>query len=481
MSETIQVKKQERSKAKTSVTFASRRLINSADREVEFGVLKDLMDDLEKVYDEFWSVNEEFEELVSQKAYAEHRTVNGEDVIEYRLHVQRSYEDARDVFLQQKASNEALCKSQAAGPARIALKFDIRRMGEIVKAVNENLNTTNPNVEALKLDKQELQLMLDMTCKKTSELYVVESSKSVEDLQLQSEIEEVVGQVYSQVRTINLYLHERCLSTLNKEQLNFESTSSDLCENNSLLKGTPTNEPQHSPDTFTEGQAGCSNPPSTVIAPGNMNTTAPSFMPSTGMISENQIPSVSESQTSDASVNNITVDPSLNFHYFAETHPTSVSAVQVNTSTLPQYPTLWAPSFDPPQPGDPSPSLLVQNIPHQNPFNPCYQLDTGTTSHYCYEAVPRISSAITSCQSPNNSQSHLQSQKSVNTCLSTSMSPGIITSFPQPATRPCLFPNTINNHNLPTSAQHPSTVQPGSYVGNTHTLSLNMLLFPSPL
>ena len=270
------------------------------------------------------------------------------------------------------------------------------------------------------------------------------------------------------MRTINLYLHERCLSTLNKEQLNYESTSSDLCENNSLPKDTTTSEPQHSPDTFTEGQVGCSNSPSTVIAPGNMNTTAPSFMPPTGMISENQIPSVSESQTSDASVNNITVDPSLNLHYFAETHPTSVSAVQVNTSTLPQYPTLWAPSFDPPQPGDPSPSLLVQNIPHQNPFNPCYQLDTGTTSHYCYDAVPGISSAITSYQSPNNSQSHLQSQKSANTCLSTSMSPGIITSFPQPATRPCLFPNTINNHNLPTSAQHPSTVQPGSYVGNTH-------------
>ena len=163
--------------------------------------------------------------------------------------------------------------------------------------------------------------MLDIMCKKTSELFLIESSKSGEDLQLESEIEEVVGQVYSQVRTINLYLHERCLSTLNKEQLNYESTSSDLCENNSLPKDTPTNEAQHSPDTFTEGQAGCSNSPSTVIEPGNMNTTAPSFMPSTGMISENQIPSVSESQTSDASVNNITVDPSLNFHHFAETLP----------------------------------------------------------------------------------------------------------------------------------------------------------------
>ena len=51
-------------------------------------------------------------------------------------------------------------------------------MGKILKAVNENLSTTNPNVEALKLDKQELQLMLDMMRKKTSELYLIESSKS---------------------------------------------------------------------------------------------------------------------------------------------------------------------------------------------------------------------------------------------------------------------------------------------------------------
>ena len=48
------------------------------------------------------------------------------------------------------------------------------------------------------------------------------------------------------------------------------------------------------------------------------------------------------------------------------------------------------------------------------------------------------------------------------------MSPGIMTSFPQSATWPCLFPNSINNSNLPPITQQPSTVYPGSYVGNTH-------------
>jgi hypothetical protein len=197
MSEQIQVKKQERSKAKTAVTLASRRLTNAANRDVEFEILKGLMTDLEKVYDEFWCVSEEFEELVLHEEYAEHRTVNGEDLIEYRRNVQRSYDEARDVFVQQKARNEEISKSQAAGPARIALRFDLRRMGELLKAVDENFKNLNPNVEALKLDKQELQSMLDMMCKKTSELYLIESSQSEQDLQLQSEIDKAVGQVYS--------------------------------------------------------------------------------------------------------------------------------------------------------------------------------------------------------------------------------------------------------------------------------------------
>ena len=114
--------KQYKSKGKKEVTLKlllrlhpDVLLIQSANRKVEFGVLKDLMDALEKMYDEFWSVNEEFEELVSQEEYAEHPTVNGGNVTEYRRHVQRSYEDPRDQFLQLKASNETLSKSQAAG------------------------------------------------------------------------------------------------------------------------------------------------------------------------------------------------------------------------------------------------------------------------------------------------------------------------------------------------------------------------------
>ena len=60
----------------------------------------------------------------------------------------------------------------------------------------------------MKLDTQDLQLMADVMCEKTSELCLIASSQSENDIQLQSAIDKVVGHVYSQVRAINLYLHE---------------------------------------------------------------------------------------------------------------------------------------------------------------------------------------------------------------------------------------------------------------------------------
>lgn len=85
-------------------------LIQSANTEVEFGVLKDLMDDLEKICDEFWSVNEEFEELVSSEEHAEHRTVNGGNATEYRRHVQRNCEDLEIGFCNKKPVTRHLVK-----------------------------------------------------------------------------------------------------------------------------------------------------------------------------------------------------------------------------------------------------------------------------------------------------------------------------------------------------------------------------------
>ena len=74
--------------------------------------------------------------------------------------------------------------------------------------MKKNFNDPNPNIHALKLDMQDLLLMVDVMCQKTSKLCLIASSQSENDIQSQSEIDKVVGQVYGQVRAIILYLHE---------------------------------------------------------------------------------------------------------------------------------------------------------------------------------------------------------------------------------------------------------------------------------
>ena len=72
----VEDKKMERSKAKMAVTVASRHLIGAVNRESEYNILKNLMIDLEKAYDDFCNVNEEFEIIVCEEKYAEHCLVN---------------------------------------------------------------------------------------------------------------------------------------------------------------------------------------------------------------------------------------------------------------------------------------------------------------------------------------------------------------------------------------------------------------------
>lgn len=72
----------------------------------KFDIVKSLMIELEKVYDDFCIVNEEFEFLVSEEQYVEHRVVNGDDLNTYQMNVKQTYDEARDVFLQLKKTNQ---------------------------------------------------------------------------------------------------------------------------------------------------------------------------------------------------------------------------------------------------------------------------------------------------------------------------------------------------------------------------------------
>ena len=97
-------KKQGRTKAKQQVTTASRRLTRAVDRGVDIDILTVLMVELEKAFDDFCIIDEEYEILVSDEEHAEHEIVNGLDLTAYRANVSEVYTGARNAFVQAKAA-----------------------------------------------------------------------------------------------------------------------------------------------------------------------------------------------------------------------------------------------------------------------------------------------------------------------------------------------------------------------------------------
>ena len=79
-----------------AVTVASRRFVALCNRDADHKILKNLM--VEKVFDDFCAINEEYEDVAAEEKYAEHRVVNGEDITTYRDKVKQCYSEARDVY-----------------------------------------------------------------------------------------------------------------------------------------------------------------------------------------------------------------------------------------------------------------------------------------------------------------------------------------------------------------------------------------------
>ena len=151
----VEGKKQERSKSKMAVTLAARRLIGATHRDVEFEVLKGLIVDLEKVYDDFCMTSEEYELLVSDEKLAEHRVVNGDDLKSYNANVKQTYEEARDVYIQLKSEHDRSKQNLAMAPLTTAIKRDMNRLKIIVSAVEDNLLKDKPNSDSLEMDRSD--------------------------------------------------------------------------------------------------------------------------------------------------------------------------------------------------------------------------------------------------------------------------------------------------------------------------------------
>ena len=203
----VEDKKQERSKAKMAVTVAARRLIGAYNRDCEYDILKDSMFELEKVFDDFCVINEEYELIVSDEKYAEHRVVNGEDIRTYRDNVKRCYQEARSVFVSVKATIEQKARQQSAGPVKVALKNDICRIRELITVVDESFKLDNVNIGALQLDKSDLQSILNIICDNMAKLGSIETQEQVN--LIQEEGDAIIRAVYHCIRKINLFLHEQ--------------------------------------------------------------------------------------------------------------------------------------------------------------------------------------------------------------------------------------------------------------------------------
>ena len=112
----VEARKQERSKSKMAVTLAAQRLISATHRDSDFEVVKALIVELEKAYDDFCVISEEYELLVSDEKFTEHRVVNGDDLITYNANVKQTYEEARNVYGIIKAENEKSKQNLAMAP-----------------------------------------------------------------------------------------------------------------------------------------------------------------------------------------------------------------------------------------------------------------------------------------------------------------------------------------------------------------------------
>ena len=170
----VDAKKQERSKSKMAVTRTSRRLIDATHRDVDVETLKGFIVELEKVYDDFCIITVEYELLVSNEKFVEHRVVNGDDITTYNANVKQTYVEARDVYVKIKAENERSKQNIAMAPLMTALRRDKNRVQDIISAVDDSLSQEAPSSESLQMDKSDMENLLNEMCHKITKLTAIQ-------------------------------------------------------------------------------------------------------------------------------------------------------------------------------------------------------------------------------------------------------------------------------------------------------------------
>ncbi len=212
----VEARKQERSKSKMAVTLTARRLISATHRDADFEVIKALIVELEKAYDDFCVVSEEYELLVSDEKFSEHRVVNGDDLTTYNSNVKQICEEARNVYGIIKADNEKSKQNLAMAPLRTTIKRDMNRLQDIISAVDTSLTQESPSLDSLQMDRRsDMEQLLDEICDKVTKLAALQP-----DTQLQDDVETIMGTAFNRIRRVNLYLKENQASKVPMTSIN---------------------------------------------------------------------------------------------------------------------------------------------------------------------------------------------------------------------------------------------------------------------
>ena len=237
--------------------------------------------------------------------------------------------------------------------------------------------------------------MLNVLCGKISELSLIGSSKSEQDIQLHLEIDKIIAQGFKQVRSINLYLCD-CQSSIEKtpsppivNQVDTVGASAALLnidsQNSAASIGPPMTNPStqidHTPTSPPkEGTVSDIPPPAVTETYTTINVSAPEFVPST--MNDPVSSSVISSQSTYTSIN-------------PQAIPQSASTSQQTFPILYQYPTT---------------SIMHHPPPQINPstFNSPHHLGTSTAPIYLSPPVNPTSSfppnSIRLHQYPSNNQ-----------------------------------------------------------------------------
>ncbi|KAK6191007.1 hypothetical protein SNE40_002757 [Patella caerulea] len=143
---------QARSKSKQAVTISAKRLLTSVERNSGLEFISSLVRNLEKTFDGFSDIDDQYTLLTEDDKYAEHITVNGENLADYRNNVFAIFEEAKAKYLNFKAE-------QSTKPIRLLFSHQVARLTAVFEHINPIMQTSTPDIDMIKYDRDQMDII----------------------------------------------------------------------------------------------------------------------------------------------------------------------------------------------------------------------------------------------------------------------------------------------------------------------------------